>query len=86
MTKVFAVAFDRTIAIEPNPHLLTQVKQAILQAQAIAAPILAAEPKAQGDLVLCSHTLYHIPAAMIAFARGDYGDAEPVVQIAIGRE
>ena len=62
MTKAFAGAFDRTIAIEPNPHLLTQLKRAIPQAEAIAAPILAADPKAQADFVLCSHTLYYIPA------------------------
>ena len=62
VTKAFAGTFDRTIAIEPNPHLLTQLKQAIPQAEAIAAPILAADPKAQGDFVLCSHTLYYIPS------------------------
>ena len=62
VTKAFAGAFCHTIAIEPNPHLLKQLKQAIPQAEAIAAPILAADPKAQGDFVLCSHTLYYIPA------------------------
>ena len=51
-----------TIAIEPNPHLLAQLKQVIPQAEAIAAPILTADPKSQGDFVLCSHTLYYIPA------------------------
>lgn len=62
VTKAFAGAFDRTIAIEPNAHLLTQLKQAIPQAEAIGAPILAANPEAQGDFVLCSHVLYYIPA------------------------
>src|SRR5947207_14345535 len=62
VTKAFAGAFCHTIALEPNPHLLTQLKQAIPQAEAIAAPILAADPKAQGDFVLCSHTLYYIPS------------------------
>jgi hypothetical protein len=62
VTKAFASAFDRTIAIEPNPHLLTQLKQAIPQAEAIGAPILGADPKARGDFVLCSHVLYYIPA------------------------
>jgi hypothetical protein len=62
VTKAFAGAFDRTIAIEPNPYLLTQLKQAIPRAEAIAAPILAADPKARGDFVLCSHTLYYIRA------------------------
>jgi hypothetical protein len=62
VTKAFAGAFRHTIAIEPNPHLLAQLKQAVPQAEAIGAPILAADPKAQGDFVLCSHTLYYIPA------------------------
>src|SRR5438874_4235102 len=49
VTKAFAGAFNRTIAIEPNPHLLAQLKQPVPQAQAIAAPILAADPKARVD-------------------------------------
>ena len=62
VTKAFAGGFDRTIAIEPNPHLLHQLEQAVPQVEAIGEPILAAEPKSQGDFVLCSHTLYYIPA------------------------
>lgn len=62
VTKAFADAFDQTIAIEPNPHLLSQLKQAIPEAEVIAAPILDANPKSQGNFVLCSHTLYYIPA------------------------
>jgi phospholipid N-methyltransferase len=62
VTKAFAGGFGRTVAIEPNPHLLAQLKQAIPQAETIGAPILAADPHAQGDFVLCSHTLYYIPA------------------------
>src|SRR5947207_15861839 len=49
VTKAFAGAFRHTIAIEPNPHLLTQLKQAVPQAEAIAPPILPANPKAQGN-------------------------------------
>lgn len=62
VTRAFASAFGRTIAIEPNRHLLAQLEQAIPQAEPIAAPILAASPQTQGDFVLCSHTLYYIPA------------------------
>jgi phospholipid N-methyltransferase len=61
VTKAFAGAFSRTIAIEPNPHLLTQLQHMVPQADGIGVSILAAEPKAKGDLVLCSHTLYYIP-------------------------
>lgn len=62
VTKAFAPAFDRTIAIEPNAHLLAQLQAAIPQADAVGASILDASPKTQGDFVLCSHTLYYIPA------------------------
>ena len=62
VTRAFAGAFDRTIAIEPNTHLLTQLQRAVPQAEAIGASILTTSPKAQGDFVLCSHTLYYIPA------------------------
>lgn len=62
VTKAFANAFGRTIAIEPNPYLLDQLRRAIPQADAIGTPILAANPKSKGDFVLCSHTLYYIPA------------------------
>ena len=62
VTKAFAGGFDRTIAIEPNPHLLEQLKRVVPQAEAIGKPILAAAPRERGDFVLCSHTLYYIPA------------------------
>lgn len=62
VTKAFAPAFHRTIAIEPNAYLLAQLKGAVPQAEAIGRPILAADPKTSGDFVLCSHTLYYIPA------------------------
>jgi len=61
ITSALAPAFDRTIAIEPNPYLLSQLQHAIPWAEAIGEPILVANPSGQGDLVLCSHTLYYIP-------------------------
>jgi len=60
VTSAFADAFARTIAIEPNVHLLSQLQQAIPHAEAIGEPILKAKPAAKGDLVLCSHILYYI--------------------------
>jgi hypothetical protein len=62
LTRTFAGAFDRTIAIEPNMYLLTQLQRAIPQVDAIGTSILAACPETQGDFILCSHTLYYIPA------------------------
>jgi hypothetical protein len=61
VTKAFAGAFKRTIAIEPNVYLRNQLQQTLATAEAIGLPILAAQPVAQGDLVLCSHTFYYLP-------------------------
>ena len=61
VTKAFAGAFKRTIAIEPNVYLRNQLQQTLPTAEAIGLPILAAQPDARGDLVLCSHTFYYIP-------------------------
>lgn len=62
ITKAFAGAFEHTIAIEPNSYLLTQLQHALPQAEAVGASILASNPEARGDFVLCSHTFYYIPA------------------------
>jgi ubiquinone/menaquinone biosynthesis C-methylase UbiE len=62
VTRTFADAFERTIAIEPNVHLLNQLRQAVPVAEVSDQPIMTAQPPAQGDLVLCSHTFYYIPA------------------------
>ena len=62
VTRTFTGAFERTIAIEPNAYLLKQLQEAIPDAEAIGQPIMTAEPPAQGDLVLCSHTLYYVAA------------------------
>ncbi len=62
VTAAFTAAFNRTIAIEPNAYLLNQLRQAVPLAEAIGKPILSAQPSAKGDLILCSHTLYYIPA------------------------
>jgi hypothetical protein len=61
VTRTFAGAFSRTIAIEPNMYLLKQLQQAVPVAEAVGQPIMTAQPAARGDLVLCSHTLYYIP-------------------------
>jgi ubiquinone/menaquinone biosynthesis C-methylase UbiE len=63
MTRTFASAFEHTIAIEPNMFLLKQLQEAVPLAEVIGQPIMTAQPVARGDLVLCSHTLYYIPAA-----------------------
>ena len=62
VTKAFAGAFQRTIAIEPNLYLRNQLQQTLPTVEAIGLPILAAQPGARGDLILCSHTFYYIPS------------------------
>lgn len=62
VTQSFTEAFTRTIAIEPNVHLRTQLQQTLPTVEVIDLPILAAQPSAPGDLVLCSQTFYYIPA------------------------
>lgn len=62
VTRAFTGAFDRTIAIEPNTYLLNQLRQAVPTAETIGEAILSAQPSVLGDLVLCSHTFYYIPA------------------------
>jgi trans-aconitate methyltransferase len=61
VTRAFADAFGRTIAIEPNLYLLSQLQQALPHVEAIGEPILKAKPGTKGDLILCSHILYYIP-------------------------
>ena len=48
---------DRTeyVSVDPAPATIPQ-------ADTIGTSILATSPKAQGDFVLCSHTLHYIPA------------------------
>ena len=62
MARTFAGSFNQTIAIEPNTYLLNQLRQALSAVEAIDRPIMEAQPTAQGEFVLCSHTLYYIPA------------------------
>ena len=62
VTRSLAGAFQRTIAVEPNVHLLKELKRVVPSAQAIDRPIMDAQPEEAGDLVLCSHTLDYVPA------------------------
>src|SRR5512146_2643198 len=58
VTRAFADDFERTIAIEPNIFLVKQLQEAVptAEVEVIDEPIMAAQPTARGDLVLCSHT------------------------------
>lgn len=59
-TAWFADTFDRTIALEPNASLRAELRSNCPQAEVFPEKIMDAELAALGDLVLCSHLLYHI--------------------------
>jgi SAM-dependent methyltransferase len=61
VTAWFLEQFDRTIAIEPNPSLVADLRRACPDAQVLPLKILEANPAEKGDLILCSHVLYYIP-------------------------
>lgn len=52
--------FERTIAIEPNPHLRAELGRSCPSAEILPGRILDAVPSSQGDLVLCSHVFYYL--------------------------
>lgn len=60
MTAWFADRFQRTIAIEPNPHLRRELVETCPAAEPLSEGILAARPAAAADFVLCSHVFYYI--------------------------
>lgn len=55
--------FDRTIAIEPNPHLRVHLERNCPSAAVIPTPILDCEFAGEADFVLVSHVFYYIPVA-----------------------
>ena len=60
ITRTFAHAFERTIAIEPNAYLLKQLQQTVPVVEAIGQPIMIAQPPAQGRSgPLLSYVLLH---------------------------
>src|ERR1700722_5096369 len=63
VTAWFVNQFERTIAIEPAPYLNAELRQNCPTAEVLATPILAAQPGARADLILCSHVLYYIETA-----------------------
>jgi hypothetical protein len=61
VTRAFAAAFERTIAIEPNVYLLNQLMRSLPAVEMIGETVMGAMPAAPGDLVLGSHIFYYIP-------------------------
>lgn len=63
VTNWYAERFEKTIAIEPNPHLRRQLSTNCPRATILDQPIMSAKPDALADFVLNSHVFYYIPAA-----------------------
>lgn len=62
-TAWLAGEFRRAIAIEPSPYLCEELRRRCPAVEVQTATIREAQPAALGDLVLCSHVLYHIEPA-----------------------
>jgi SAM-dependent methyltransferase len=60
LTAQLAPEFERTIAVEPNPSLVRELRAACPSAEILPTPIDAANPPAEADFVLCSHVLYYV--------------------------
>jgi SAM-dependent methyltransferase len=63
VTAWFSPHFQRTLALEPNPYLCEELRRSCPTAEVLPDPILAAQPTAAADLVLCSHVFYYIDGA-----------------------
>jgi trans-aconitate methyltransferase len=63
VTAWFTREFKRTLAIEPNPYLCEELRGSCPTAEVLPDTILAAQPTAAADLVLCSHVFYYIDGA-----------------------
>lgn len=63
LTSGLAPAFERTIAIEPNPHLRHEFQQCCPDVELRAGTITSIERPPPADFVLCSHVFYYITPA-----------------------
>lgn len=63
VTNWYAEQFEKTIAIEPNPHLRRQLGANCPRATILDQPIMSARPGMPADFVLNSHVFYYIPEA-----------------------
>jgi hypothetical protein len=62
VTAWFAPLFERTIAIEPNPHLRAHLAVNCPGAEIVPGTILECTLDPAADFVLASHIFYYIPA------------------------
>jgi SAM-dependent methyltransferase len=60
VTAWFIDRFERTVAIEPNESLRSELALTCPAAEVLPEKILDARVAESGDLVLCSHVLYYI--------------------------
>lgn len=62
VTAWYTGRFEKTIAIEPNPHLRQQLRTNCPAATILDGPILECMLHDEADFVLSSHVFYYIPA------------------------
>jgi trans-aconitate methyltransferase len=63
VTAWFSPLFERTLAIEPNPHLRQHLKANCPRAEIMPGTILDCRVGEIADFVLASHIFYYVPAA-----------------------
>ena len=63
VTAWFTERFNRTIAIEPNASLRSELSRQCGSAEVVGEKILDANIGVAGDLILCSHVFYYIESS-----------------------
>ena len=63
LTAHFATQFKETIAIEPNPSLIAELRTNCPGVAIVEKPLDAAQVKVAADFVLCSHVFYYLPGS-----------------------
>lgn len=61
LTRWLTDRFARVLALEPNPSLAAEFRVTCPTATLVPQTILAANPQAAADFILCSHVFYYIP-------------------------
>jgi SAM-dependent methyltransferase len=61
LTAHFATQFKETIAIEPNPSLIAELRTNCPGVAIVEKPLGDAQVDAAADFVLCSHVFYYLP-------------------------
>lgn len=63
LTAHFETKFKQTIAIEPNPSLISELRTNCPGVSIVKKPLADAQVEPAADFVLCSHVFYYLPAS-----------------------